>query len=142
MEILDLLVGDETRAGFSVSFWLPPADSQGSRAAKSESDDLRATLQSARAGDVVLLRNVALSVWRKAVYGQSLGRRWARNCTRIEKIEDGAVHKGNVLPFGFVGKLARVRGWRDEFVGRRAARKVAKSGKRKFEDELPPDTQD
>jgi len=142
MEILDLIVGDETRAGFSVSFWLPPTDSQGSRVGKSENGDLRATLQSARAGDVVLIRNVALSVWRKAVYGQSLGRRWARNCTRIERIEDGAVHKGTVLPFGFVGKLARVRGWRDEFVGRRTARKVTKSGKRKFEEELPPDTQD
>jgi hypothetical protein len=85
---------------------------------------------------------VALSVWRKAVYGQSLGRRWARNCTRIERIEDGAVHKGTALPFGFVGKLARVRGWRDEFVGRRTARKATKSGKRKFEEELPPDSQD
>jgi hypothetical protein len=142
MEILDLLVGDQTRAGFSVSFWLPPADSQGSRVGKSETDDLRATLQSAKAGDVVLIRNVALSVWRKAVYGQSLGRRWARNCTRIERIDDGAVHKGTVLPFGFVGKLARVRGWRDEFVGRRTANKSTERGKRKFEEELPPDSQD
>ena len=142
MEILDLLVGDETRAGFSVSFWLPPADSQGSRVGKGENEDLRATLQSARAGDIVLIRNVALSVWRKAVYGQSLGRRWARNCTRIERIEDGALHKGTVLPFGFVAKLARVRGWRDEFVGRSAARTATKSGKRKFEEELPPDSQD
>ena len=141
MDILDLLVGDETRAGFSVSFWLPPADSQNTRAAKSENDDLRTTLQSARAGDVVLIRNVALSVWRKAVYGQSLGRRWAKNCTRIERIHDGAVHKGTVLPLGFVGKLARVRGWRDEFVGRRAARLATRSGKRKFEEELPPDSQ-
>ncbi|GAB7327823.1 hypothetical protein MBLNU13_g11619t1 [Cladosporium sp. NU13] len=142
MEILDLLVGDETRAGFSVSFWLPPADSQGTRAAKSETDDLRATLQSARPGDVVLIRNVALSVWHKAVYGQSLGRRWAKNCTRIERIDDGALHKGTVLPFGFVGKLARVRGWRDEFVGRRTVGKATRSGKRKFEEELPPDSQD
>jgi hypothetical protein len=142
MEILDLLIGDESRAGFSVSFWLPPADSQGARASKSEKEDLRATLQSARAGDLVLIQNVALSVWRKAVYGQSLGRRWARNCTRIERIEDGAVHRGTALPFGFVGKLARVRSWRDEFVGRRATRKASRSGKRKFEEELPSDSQD
>jgi len=74
MEILDLLLGDETRAGFSVSFWLPPADSQNSRAGQAENEDLRNTLQSARAGDVVLLRSVALNIWRKAVYGQSLGR--------------------------------------------------------------------
>jgi hypothetical protein len=47
-----------------------------------------------------------------------------------------------VLPFGFVGKLTRVRGWRDEFVGRSRAKKAIKSGKRKFEEELPPDSQD
>lgn len=140
MEILDLLVGDETRAGFSVSFWLPPADPQTSRAGRSENEDLRAALQSARAGDIVLIRNVALSVWRKAVYGQSLGRRWARNCTRIERIDDEVVPKGNDLPFGFVGKLTMVRSWRDEFVGRRVSRKESSRGKRKFEEELPPDS--
>lgn len=140
MEILDLLVGDETRAGFSVSFWLPPADSQTSRAGRTENEDLRVALQSARAGDIVLIRNVALSVWRKAVYGQSLGRRWARNCTRIERIEDGVIPKGNALPFGFVGRLARIRNWRDEFVGRRVLRKESSKGKRKFEEELPPDS--
>jgi hypothetical protein len=140
MEILDLLVGDETRAGFSVSFWLPPAESQGSRAGRQENEDLRTALQSARAGDVVLIRNVALSVWRKAVYGQSLGRRWARNSTKIERIEDEALNRSVALPFGFVGKLARVRTWRDEFVGRRVLRKESSKGKRKFEEELPPDS--
>jgi hypothetical protein len=140
MEILDLLVGDETRAGFSVSFWLPPAESQGARAGKQENEDLRVALQSARAGDVVLIQNVALSVWRKAVYGQSLSRQWARNSTKIERIEDEAVTRSLALPFGFVGKLARVRTWRDEFVGRRVLRKENSKGKRKFEEELPPDS--
>lgn len=143
MEILDLLVGDETRAGFSISFWLPPVDSQISRVNKDQSEDVRAALQSARPGDVVLIRNVALSVWRNNVYGQSLGRRWARNCTRIERIEDGGVQKEAGLPFGFAGKLARVRAWRDEFVGRRAPVEEIRRGKRKFEGEdLPPDSQD
>jgi hypothetical protein len=39
-----------------------------------------------------------------------------------------------------VGKLARVRTWRDEFVGRRVLRKESSKGKRKFEEELPPDS--
>lgn len=143
VEILDLLVGDETRAGFSISFWLPPVDSQEPRVNKGVGEDIRGALESARPGDIVLIQNVALSVWRKAVYGQSLGKRWARNSTRIERIEDGAVQKEAVLPFGFVGKLGRVRGWRDEFVGRRAPKGPSRQGKRKFEaEDLPPDTQD
>lgn len=140
MEIFDLVVGDDTGAGFSISFWLPPVDSQGPRTSRNENEDLRAALQSARAGDVVLIRNVALSVWRKAVYGQSLDWRWARNCTKIEQIDDGALPKGAALPFGFVGKLAKVRSWRDDFVGRRVARQETRKGKRRFEEDLPPDS--
>lgn len=143
MDIIDLLVGDETRAGFSISFWLPSLDSQRPRDHKGQGDDVRAALQSARPGDVVLIRNVALSVWRKAVYGQSLGKRWARNCTRIEKIDDGTAQmKEASLPFGLVWKLKMVRNWRDEFVGRMAPKKALQHGKRKFEEEdLPPDSQ-
>lgn len=149
MEILDLLVGDETRAGFSISFWLPPAQSQNSHTSKYDGvADLRAALQSLRAGDVVLVRNVALSVWRGAVYGQSLGRRWARNCTRVERVEDEVERekeRERELPFRVGAKLKRVREWREGFVGRRVVRnEVGKgSGKRKrgVEEELPPDSQ-
>lgn len=141
MEILDLLVGDDTRAGFSISFWLPPVDSQKSHA--NDSEDLRLTLQTLRAGDVVLVTNVALSVWRGAVYGQSLGKRWARNSTRVAKIEDAEVERG--LSVGVKGKLAKVRSWREDFVGRDASVRRStrvKASKRKREEELPPDTQD
>lgn len=143
MDIQDLLVGDETRAGFSVSFWLPPADSQQSRITKNESDDLRNSLQSLRPGDVVLVRNVALSVWRGAVYGQSLGRRWARNSTSVHGIEDDAGAMERALPFGGMGKLARVRDWRDDFVGRRPVRQRGNKGKgvTAGDGDLPPDTQ-
>jgi hypothetical protein len=143
MEIQDLLIGDETRAGFSVSFWLPPADSQQSRIKSHESDDLRNSLQSLRPRDVILLRNVALSVWRNAVYGQSLGRRWARNCTSIHRIEDGAGATARALPFGGMGKLAKVRDWRDDFVGRRPTNRPGNKEKGIATDDgdLPPDTQ-
>lgn len=141
MEILDLLVGDDTRAGFSISFWLPPVDSQRSHA--NDSEDLRQTLQTLRAGDVVLVTNVALSVWRGAVYGQSLGKRWARNSTRVARIEDGEVERG--ISIGVKSKLAKVRSWREDFVGRDAGIRRStrvKASKRKRGEELPPDTQD
>jgi hypothetical protein len=143
MEIQDLLLGDETRAGFSVSFWLPPADSQQSRANNHENDGLRNSLQSLRPGDVVVVRNVALSVWRNAVYGQSLGRRWARNCTSVHRIEDGAGATERTLPFGGMGKLAKVRDWRDDFVGRRPTKQRGNKGKgiATSDGDLPPDTQ-
>jgi len=143
MEIQDLLLGDETRAGFSVSFWLPPVDSQQSRFNNHESDDLRHSLQSLRPGDVVLVRNVALSVWRNAVYGQSLGRRWIRNCTSVHRIEDSAGATERTLPFGGMGKLAKVRDWRDDFVGRRPAKQRGIKGKgiAASDGDLPPDTQ-
>lgn len=143
MEILDLLVGDETRAGFSVSFWLPPVESQNSHASKYDGiADLRPVLQSLRAGDVVLVRNLALSVWRGAVYGQSLGRRWARNCTRVERVEDGVNRDGErAMPFGVGAKLGRVREWREGFVGRRVAGIGGGKRKRGLEEELPPDSQ-
>ncbi|KAM0716476.1 hypothetical protein Q7P37_007921 [Cladosporium fusiforme] len=145
MEILDLLLGDETRAGFSISFWLPPRGSQkANHHPHNDLEDLRSSLQSLRGGDVVLVTNVALSVWRGAVYGQSLGRRWARNSTRVAKVGDMDVERG--LPFGVKGKLARVRGWSEEFVGKTVARsgsgKGKGKGKRKIrEEELPPDSQ-
>lgn len=142
MEILDLVLGDDTRAGFSVSFWLPPLDSQHSRV--EEKEDLRATLQSLRAGDVVFTTNVALSVWRSAVYGQSLGRRWARNSTRVFKVETDGSERG--LSFGAAGKLARVKCWRDEFIGKSVGTQGVGKGKKRsrrgYEEELPPDTQD
>ena len=144
MDIVDVVVGDDTRAGFSVSFWLPPVDSQQARV--EAQGNLRAALQSLRAGDVVLITNVALSVWRAAVYGQSLGRRWARNSTRIVKVETDGLERE--LPFGVAGKLSRVKGWRDEFVGRSVGDGGAEKGKgrkrsrRRYEEELPPDTQD
>lgn len=142
MEILDLLVGDETRAGFSISFWMPPLDTQKHKAI--DSDDTRSALQSLRSGDIVIVTNVALSVWRGAVYGQSLGKRWARNSTRISKVGDTEVERG--VPFGIKGKLAKVRGWSDEFVGKADSRTGGGGrgkGKRKFrEEELPPDSQD
>lgn len=83
MDIIELIIGDDSRAGFAISFWLAPMESQNKPA-----DDLRETLRSLRAGDIVLLQNVALSCFRNCVYGQSLSKRFARNSTLITLMEE------------------------------------------------------
>ncbi|KAI0594135.1 hypothetical protein F4775DRAFT_457013 [Biscogniauxia sp. FL1348] len=59
--LIELLVGDETKSGFSVTFWLSP-----------ELNDTNETLRKLRRQDIILLRNVALSVFMKKVHGHSL----------------------------------------------------------------------
>lgn len=136
MDIIELLVGDETRAGFSISFWLAPTDSQ-----QQTPDDMRLALCQLRAGDVALVQNVALSAFKECVYGQSLNRKFARNSTTVAVVRGG----GQGLPVHVRGKAERVTMWRDHFVG--SDGKHASSGKTKHfekssEEELPPDTQD
>jgi hypothetical protein len=58
--LVEVLVGDETKSGFAVTFWLP---------SHSVAESVLAGL---RAQDVVLLQNVALNVFSKKVYGSSL----------------------------------------------------------------------
>ncbi|KAK5130158.1 hypothetical protein LTR08_002412 [Meristemomyces frigidus] len=137
MDIIELLVGDDTRAGFSISFWLASADSQ-----RKEPDDMRDVLRQLRAGDIVLLQNIALSAFKGSVYGQSLSRRFARNSTTLHVLGDG-----QVLVAGPVhSKYLRVREWALDFVGRDGRRSsdasddLRRSGRRQRED-LPPDTQ-
>lgn len=135
MNIVELLVGDETRAGFSISFWLAPADSQ-----RRDLDDMRNALRQLRSGDVVLLQNIALSAFNKCVYGQSLSKRFARNSTSLVVL---AQSQGLFGPLQ--GKYDRVLQWSCDFVGRdppRAATSTTKQkGKQTRQEELPPDTQ-
>lgn len=60
--LVEVLVGDDTKSGFSVTFWL-----SGREAAEGGS-----SLARLRGRDVVLMQNVALNVFRKKVYGGSL----------------------------------------------------------------------
>ncbi|KAK3995871.1 hypothetical protein QBC44DRAFT_233059 [Cladorrhinum sp. PSN332] len=58
--LAEVLVGDETKAGFAITYWLP---------AESVS---KSPLAGLRPGDIVLMQNVGLSVFMKKVYGSSL----------------------------------------------------------------------
>lgn len=137
MDIIELTVGDETRAGFSISFWLVPIESQ------KPLDDLRENLRRLRSGQVVLLQNVALSCWKGNVYGQSLSKRFARNSTTIYMIGDKSRQRFSTP---VVSKLRRVQDWAADFVGvvkrRTSFDEAGKTVKKRKMDELPPDTQD
>ncbi|KAJ5449057.1 hypothetical protein N7445_003878 [Penicillium cf. griseofulvum] len=71
LDLLELVVGDETRAGFAVNFWLRP---EKPTAAKNNEADLGRSLVSLRPRDIILLRTVGLSTFQDRVYGQSLRR--------------------------------------------------------------------
>jgi hypothetical protein len=62
MSLSEILVGDETKAGFGVTFWLSPK----------RPSPQAAVLAQLRRQDVILLQNVVLHVFMKKVYGQSL----------------------------------------------------------------------
>ncbi|KAI9892444.1 MAG: hypothetical protein M1814_001401 [Vezdaea aestivalis] len=137
-ELTEILVGDSTRAGFSISFWFPSHRSLSARKAK-----LKESLQGLRPRDVVLLRNVALGEFRKQVFGQS-----CRDLTSVDLLHrdpvDDCDEVGILRPrlvnelaaeVSWVRKAARVIHWIFEFAGQ-PTKPSAKGN------ELPPDTQD
>ncbi|KAK3620938.1 hypothetical protein LTR56_023074 [Elasticomyces elasticus] len=148
MDLQELLLGDETRAGFSVTFWHTPTDSQ-TRQQRDQRDDMRAQLSELRSGDIVLMQNVALSAFKGVVYGQSLSRRFARNSTIVTVVDAGEVGQagdGFGLPMGIRGKFGRVRKWGDDFVGRTGrtgvgVKRAVGVGRGGDGEVLPPDTQ-
>ncbi|KAL2852367.1 hypothetical protein BJY01DRAFT_208151 [Aspergillus pseudoustus] len=153
LDIVEAVVGDETRTGFGVTFWLPlsdeaPAYGCGDGSAK----ELRTSLMRLRPRDVVLLRTVGLSCFRERVYGQSLRRGLtkidllyrrqvdATDTGGIYKLRDILDHeaKNDDLP---LVKVRKVRDWIRRFVdsvpdsaggGTKIGRTVT----------LPPDTQE
>ncbi|KAA8648691.1 hypothetical protein EYZ11_010264 [Aspergillus tanneri] len=67
LDLVEMVVGDDTRSGFGVTFWLQPAERD-----CGDEHELGRSLSTVRPRDIVLLRMVALSSFRKRVYGQSL----------------------------------------------------------------------
>jgi len=150
MELVEVLVGDETKSGFSITMWLPremhvnwkdgvKAMPEGSRSA------LRRDIKGLRARDVIILQNVALSSFRGKVHGQSL----KKDVTKVgllfrKRIDDediGGVYSVQSLRNATDNdpqllKVKRVRDWMVEFVGERKSNS-RRAGRR----QLPPDTQ-
>lgn len=73
LELIELLVGDETDAGFAINIWLPSVPSVPAPAPAPPSL-LRKAVRALRPRDILLVRNLALASFRGVVYGQSLRR--------------------------------------------------------------------
>lgn len=106
LSLVEVLVGDNTKSGFAVTFWLARG-----------SNDLR----NLRRQDVVLMQNVALHVFRGKVYGQSLRKGmtkvnllWRRDGSGQYTTRDLA-RRGQVHPQ--VAKTKQVKDWVLRFVG-------------------------
>lgn len=95
MTLHDILVADETRSNLTITFWLPPHEralpnpetapqQQPSKKPPPQHEQLRATLEGLRTGDIVLLRNIALTAFRGTVYGQSLNPSISRARTAVD----------------------------------------------------------
>lgn len=143
VNLMEVLVGDDTRSGFGVTFWLPLPAIAG---------DHRSILGALRPQDIVLMRNVALSSFRGKVHGQSLRKQTTKihllHRNRIDRTDVGgcftatdlsSVDEANSLK----EKSRRVREWVLNFVGVGIGRE--QSSRRRVVDstreELPPDTQ-
>ncbi|KAK1836650.1 hypothetical protein QBC39DRAFT_402443 [Podospora conica] len=134
--LVEVLVGDETRAGFAVTFWL------GSSPAASP-------LAGLRVGDVVLMQNVAMNAFQGRVYGSSLRRGMTkvfllyRAAAEGEGEGEGGYYDARDLRRGVGGaqveKTRRVRDWVLEFVGRGAEGREEGRGKRKRRWDVMPD---
>ena len=70
IDLVEILVGDDTKAGFGINIWLPP--STPSVQHQDSSDILRTQTSRLRPQDIILAKTVALSSFRGKVYGQSL----------------------------------------------------------------------
>ncbi|KLU92138.1 hypothetical protein MAPG_11085 [Magnaporthiopsis poae ATCC 64411] len=142
--LVEVLVGDETRAGFGITFWLPPSGG------KSPVEDMRAQ-------DVVLMRNVALGSFMRKVYGYGL----RRDLTKVHLLhrrkldaDDVGGHYSTADLQGPSGSLdhhlhpqllkaQKVREWVIRFVGGDVVptlgQKRKKEGRRRRWDVPPPD---
>lgn len=156
VELVELLVGDETRAGFGVTVWLPqreaaPQSMQGGA-------DMRKILDTLRPRDIVLLRGIALSSFLGKVHGQS-----QRSATKIEllhrkKVDEGdenGIYDTKTLISAAESsdrqllKVKKVRDWVIHFVGEwrpepgglQREEVGGRSSSKAQKQRLPPDTQ-
>jgi hypothetical protein len=156
MDLYELNVGDDTKAGFKVTFWLrPPQESKNDQFNVQQS--LLQTLESIKTGDILLLRNIALTSFRDTVHGQSLNPAIARARTTIDVLmKNNGVSVGQVgsLPAQVLETFMRVKKWARSHVAvtdagsrKRSGSSARRQDSRKRhltssvnDESLPPDT--
>lgn len=130
LSLVEILVGDETKSGFAVTFWI--------------NDGAEGPISHLRRQDVVSLQNVALHVFRGKAYGQSLRRGltkvnllWRRDGTGLYSLRDLA-KRGRLNPQ--VAKTRMVKDWVLKFVGGQSTATMTKTAPNIW-DKPPDDTQ-
>lgn len=129
LDIVEMVVGDETRTGFGITFWLStePRNESGGVGNNNQSDELGQSLASLRPRDIVLLRMIGLSSFQERVYGQSL----RKGVTQVDLLHRRRVDATDAV--GLYGlrrlnagqdeqdpvviKVRQVREWIQRFVG-------------------------
>ncbi|KAI4175691.1 MAG: hypothetical protein LQ346_008028 [Caloplaca aetnensis] len=152
VDLIEMIVGDDVKAGFGVNVWLPRQESHATRPLSKQTLALEEQMRDLRPRDVVLMRNVALASFKGRVYGQSL----RKGMTSVELVWRGVIDDADrpglfegweVESGGEAGmeKVKRVREWVLQFVGgggRNAAMKEEMGGGRRTgKTDLPDDTQ-
>ncbi|CAF9916004.1 MAG: hypothetical protein HETSPECPRED_002720 [Heterodermia speciosa] len=151
VELVEMIVADDTKSGFGITIWLPILKE---RNAKSVPEDgLRLSVTRLRPQDIVLARNVALDSFKGKVYGQSLRKGVTKLDLLYRNVIDSHDERGHYsweeLHSGVdEPQLARVRAlneWVMSFVGTRTPhiggdRRTTRSAKQS-RPQLPADTQ-
>ncbi|KAF4463061.1 nucleic acid-binding OB-fold [Fusarium albosuccineum] len=133
LSLVEILVGDDTKSGFAVTFWLAHEN-----AAAVEISNLRRQ-------DVVLMQNVALHVFRGKVYGQSL-RKGMTKVSLLWRRDGSGLYSTRELAKRAQGhpqlaKTKQVKDWVLKFVGADAGVRTRARTARASWDRPPDDTQ-
>jgi hypothetical protein len=125
----EVSLADDTRSNFKVTFWVrPPQESNNERT--HAQNLLLQTLQSIKVGDILLLRNIALTSFRDTVFGQSLNPGITRARTGVDVLmRSSGISVGQLggLPAPVVEAFMRVKRWAKAHI----ASNIAGSRKRK-----------
>lgn len=158
LDLVEMVVGDETRTGFGVTFWLPPSPRRSGENCN-DMDELGRSLDSLRPRDIILLRMVGLSSFQERVHKQSL-RKGVTQVNLLYRKRADITDRGGIYGVRhlnanrddidlMVDKVRRLREWIQRFVGAvtapepaggdGSARMRAVKGGQAL---LPPDTQE
>lgn len=127
VELVEILVGDNSRAGFGINMWLSPAEEKSNSGPRSK--HLRDDTLQLRPRDVVLARQVALCSFRGSVYGQSLRRGMTSLTLLYRNVVDKNDRRGAFRAKDFrdegvrdcqMTKVQKVKDWVLQFVGSNA----------------------
>ena len=86
IEMIEMVVGDETQPAFRISVWLPYGIKAGTEAAS-----LNSTVRRLRPHDIILANNIGLCAFRDIVHGQSL----RRDLTSLQILHRPGTHGAN-----------------------------------------------